>query len=66
MRRAEERNQEIGIRQLLAVKEELFPNGGLQERSENFLTFYLNDRTFLHKMLSAFDPLDYRMQLCFE
>jgi len=66
MRRAEERNQETGVRQLLAVKEELFPNGSLQERSENFLTFYLNDRTFLQKMLSAFDPLDYRMQLCLE
>ena len=66
MRRAEERNQEIGVRQLLAVKNELFPNGGLQERSENFLTFYLNDRRFLQKMLSAFDPFDYRMQLCLE
>ena len=66
MRRAEERNQETGIRQLLAVKNELFPNGGLQERSENFLTFYLNDRQFLQKMLSAFDPFDYRMQLCLE
>ena len=66
MRRAEERNQEIGVRQLLAVKDELFPNGGLQERSENFLTFYLNDRQFLRKMLSAFNPFDYRMQLCLE
>ncbi|WP_420151292.1 bacillithiol biosynthesis cysteine-adding enzyme BshC [Spirosoma sp.] len=66
MRRAEERNQETGVRQLLAVKEELFPNGGLQERSENFLTFFLNDRTFLQKMLSVFDPFDYRMQLCLE
>ncbi|MBC3785425.1 bacillithiol biosynthesis cysteine-adding enzyme BshC [Spirosoma utsteinense] len=66
MRRAEEHNQETGVRQLLAVKNELFPNGSLQERSENFLTFYLNDRTFLQKMLSAFDPLDYRMQLCLE
>jgi bacillithiol biosynthesis cysteine-adding enzyme BshC len=66
MRRAEEHNQETGVRQLLAVKNELFPNGGLQERSESFLTFYLNDRTFLQKMLSAFDPLDYRMQLCLE
>ncbi|UFH55528.1 bacillithiol biosynthesis cysteine-adding enzyme BshC [Spirosoma sp. KNUC1025] len=66
MRRAEERNQEIGVRQLLAVKNELFPNGGLQERSENFLTFYLNDRTFLQKMLAVFDPFDYRMQLCLE
>jgi bacillithiol biosynthesis cysteine-adding enzyme BshC len=66
MRRAEEHNQEIGVRQLLAVKNELFPNGGLQERSENFLTFYLNDREFLQKMLSVFDPFDYRMQLCLE
>ena len=66
MRRAEERNQETGVRQLLAVKNELFPNGGLQERSENFLTFYLSDRQFLTKMLSAFDPFDYRMQLCLE
>ena len=66
MRRAEERNQETGIRQLLAVKDELFPNGGLQERNENFLTFYLGDRQFLQKMLSTFDPFDYRMQICLE
>ena len=64
MRRAEERNQETGVRQLLAVKDELFPNGGLQERSENFLTFYLNDHQFLQTMQSVFDPFDYRMQLC--
>lgn len=66
MLRAEERNQEMGIRQLQAVKSELFPNDGLQERSENFMTFYLNDRQFLQKMLVAFNPLDYRMQLCLE
>jgi bacillithiol biosynthesis cysteine-adding enzyme BshC len=66
MRRSEERNQETGVRQLLAVKNDLFPNGGLQERSESFLTFYLNDRQFLQKMLSVFDPFDYRMQLCLE
>ncbi len=66
MRRAEERNQETGVRQLLAVKDSLFPNGSLQERNENFLTFYLSDRQFLQKMLSTFDPFDYRMQLCLE
>lgn len=66
MRRAEEHNQEVGVRQLLAVKDELFPNGGLQERSENFLTFHLNDREFLNKIRSVFDPFDYRMQLCLE
>jgi bacillithiol synthase len=66
MRRAEERNQETGVRQLLAVRHELFPNGGLQERSENFLTFYLADRQFLRKLLDNFNPLDFRFQLCLE
>ena len=66
MRRAEERNQETGIRQLLAVKHELFPNGGMQERTENFLTFQLNDKAFLQKLLNVFDPFDFRMQLCLE
>jgi len=66
MRRAEEHNQEVGVRQLLAVKNELFPNGGLQERSENFLTFHINDQTFIQQMLSVFDPFDYRMQLCLQ
>ena len=66
MRRAEERNQEVGVRQLLTVKQELFPNDGLQERVENFLTFYLNDKTFLQKLLTSFDPFDYRMQVCLE
>lgn len=66
MRRAEERNQAVGVNQLLSVKEELFPNGGLQERSESFLTFYLNDKAFLQKLLANFDPFDYRMQVCLE
>ncbi len=66
MRRAEERNQETGVRQLLAVKEELFPNGGLQERTENFLTFQLTEPAFLQKMKQQFNPFDYRMMLCLE
>lgn len=66
MRRAEERNQQVGIDQLLAVKNTLFPNGNPQERSNNFLTFYLNDKSFLQKMLGSFDPLDFRMQVCMD
>lgn len=66
MRRAEERNQEIGVRQLLAVKDELFPDGTPQERTDNFLTFYLNDRQFLQKLLHNFDPFNYQMQVCLE
>lgn len=66
MRRAEERNQETGLRQLMAVKDELFPNGGPQERTENYLTFALNDASFLSKMQAAFDPFDFRMYICLE
>jgi uncharacterized protein YllA (UPF0747 family) len=66
MRRAEEHNQETGVRQLLAVKEELFPDGTPQERADNFLTFYLNDPQFLQKLLASFDPLNYQMQVCLE
>jgi bacillithiol biosynthesis cysteine-adding enzyme BshC len=66
MRRAEERNQEVGLRQLQSVKDELFPNGGLQERSENYLTFALRDPSFLKKLLDTFNPFDYRMHICLE
>ncbi|QJD78090.1 bacillithiol biosynthesis cysteine-adding enzyme BshC [Spirosoma rhododendri] len=66
MRRAEERNQDVGLRQLQAVKAELFPNGGLQERSENYLTFALRDASFLKKLLATFNPFDYRMHICLE
>lgn len=66
LRRAEEHNQETGVRQLLAVKEELFPDGTAQERADNFLTFHLNDPQFLQKLLANFDPLNYQMQVCLE
>ena len=57
MRKAEERNQEVGLRQLAAVKKDLFPAGQWQERYTNFLEFYLSDPSFLAKLYSAFDPL---------
>ncbi len=66
MRRAEEHNQETGVRQLMALKDELFPGGTPQERADNFLTFYLNDPRFLQKLLAAFDPLRFEMQVCLE
>ncbi len=59
IKRAEERNQEGAVTQLLALKDKLFPGGGLQERKENFLNFYLNDNLFIKKLLDTMDPLDY-------
>src|SRR5690606_15304154 len=42
LQRAEEKNQEVALKQLEGLKEKLFPGGGLQERSENILNFYIN------------------------
>ncbi|MFN3487816.1 MAG: bacillithiol biosynthesis cysteine-adding enzyme BshC [Emticicia sp.] len=63
IKKAEERNQEMSVTQLLALKQKLFPDGGLQERKENFLNFYLNDKDFINKLLEAFDPIDYSFNI---
>ncbi|QHT72273.1 bacillithiol biosynthesis cysteine-adding enzyme BshC [Rhodocytophaga rosea] len=66
LKKAEEKNQETSISQLLNVKSKLFPNGGLQERTDNFLNFYLNDPQFITTLLQSFDPLDFRFQILTE
>lgn len=63
IKKAEERNQETEVNQLLSLKAKLFPNGSLQERHENFLTYYLNDPLFLSRLMDAFDPLDFRFNI---
>jgi uncharacterized protein YllA (UPF0747 family) len=63
IKKAEERNQETSVTQLLALKHKLFPDGGLQERKENFLNFYLNDKDFIKKLLEVFDPIDYSFNI---
>ena len=63
LKKAEERNQETAVNQLLALKNKLFPEGGLQERKENFLNFYLNDNSLIIKLLDAFDALDFRFYI---
>lgn len=66
IKKAEERNHETEITQLLALKSKLFPGGNLQERHENFLNYYLNDPDFLNKLLETFKPLDFRFNVLVE
>jgi bacillithiol synthase len=66
LKKAEEKNQETSVSQLLNVKAKLFPNGSLQERTDNFLNFYLNDPQFIAGLLQTFDPLDFQFQLLTE
>ncbi len=66
LKKAEERNHESEIDQLLALKYKLFPGKSSQERYDNFLNFYLNDPTFISKLLAAFKPLDFRYNVLIE
>lgn len=57
--RAEKRLQSDKLRQIEAIKDSLFPNGSLQERTDNFLNFYQQDPNFIRQLLIHFDPFDY-------
>ena len=61
IKKAEERNQAIGVQQLLSLKAALFPMGHWQERHENFLSFYLSHPSFLEDLKATFDPLLFHM-----
>jgi bacillithiol synthase len=61
--RAEKRQQSDKLRQIEAVKDALFPNGSLQERTDNFLNFYQQDQTFISKLVRYFDPFDFKFNV---
>ena len=61
--RAEKRLHTDKLRQIEVVKDALFPNGGLQERTDNFLNFYQRDNQFISKLIAHFDPFDYRFNI---
>lgn len=63
MMRAEKRKQADGLRQVEAVKDSLFPNGGLQERTDNFLNFYQADPALIRKLVEHFDPFDFQFHV---
>ncbi|TAH26006.1 MAG: bacillithiol biosynthesis cysteine-adding enzyme BshC [Cytophagales bacterium] len=65
-KKAEERKNEALLQQLFAVKAKLFPNGSLQERSDNYLNFAINNPDFIAQMMSAFDPLNFSFYLISE
>jgi uncharacterized protein YllA (UPF0747 family) len=63
--RAEKRLHSDKLRQIEAVKDAWFPNGKLQERTDNFLNFYQQDSTFIQKLIDTFDPFDYRFNILY-
>jgi bacillithiol synthase len=61
--RAEKRLHADKLRQIEHVKDALFPGTGLQERTDNFLNFYLQDSHFIKKLLDTFDPFDFQFNI---
>lgn len=56
--KAEKQRHEIEINQIRNLKDKLFPDNGLQERTDNFLTFYLRyGRDFFATLLEELNPL---------
>jgi bacillithiol biosynthesis cysteine-adding enzyme BshC len=63
LKKAEEQNLETGIKQITNVYDRLFPNGSLQERTDNFLNFSINDPAFIKSIKSLLDPFDFRFNI---
>lgn len=65
--RAEKKRYESTLQQIDAIHEALFPDGGLQERSENFGLYYvLWGQTFIDNLIELFHPLGGDFTLIFE
>jgi bacillithiol synthase len=59
MYRAEKRKSAIDIARIERLKQQLFPNAGLQERVENFMDYFLmNGPEFFDLLKDAIRPLD--------
>ena len=66
LKKAEEQKQDTAVGQLETLKEKLFPDGGLQERQENLLTYHINNPHFIDELLEKFDPFDLRFNVLTE
>lgn len=63
LKKSEEQKHETALNQLKALKDKLFPGGGLQERHDNFLNFYINNPDFVNELLKSFDAFDLKMHI---
>ena len=64
MLRAEKRKHETSLNQVIRLKEKYFPNGSLQERTENFGSFYArHGQDFIQSLLDAFHPLQFKFTI---
>lgn len=67
MLKAEKQKHETALNQLRKLKEKLFAEGGLQERHDNFIPFYLkHGKEFICTLKRNLDPFDLRFVIVSE
>ncbi|MFZ4261405.1 bacillithiol biosynthesis cysteine-adding enzyme BshC [Sphingobacterium sp. HJSM2_6] len=64
--KAEKRNHEDALIQIERLKDNLFPNGGLQERTDNFAVLYLkHGEGFMEELIKNFNPLAFKFTVLY-
>ncbi len=62
--RSEKQMQDTNLKKIQRLKEKLFPNGGLQERQENFLSFYANyGSELIDVLIENCDPFESKFMI---
>ena len=62
LNKALETRHETEINKLQNLRKKLFPNGELQERSDNFLNFYINHPNLIQILHQNFNPFVFEME----
>ena len=62
--RTEKQQQDTNLKRIQRLKDKLFPDGGLQERHENFLSFYANyGPEWINKLVEICDPFEEKFMI---
>lgn len=62
--KAEKKNYSEAITSISSIRKKLFPNGGLQERSESFALFYVKSGDcFINDLFKHFEPLAFKFSV---
>lgn len=66
LKKSLEKNHRTALTKIEGIKDRLFPNGVLQERSENYLNFYFNNTALIQELLDEFEPFEFSFYLFWE
>ncbi|SIT90147.1 bacillithiol biosynthesis cysteine-adding enzyme BshC [Pontibacter indicus] len=61
--KARDSKHEQTFKQLENLKDKLFPNGSLQERQDNLLSYQTNHPNLILALVEAFDPLEFKFTI---